>query len=393
MIQRNNRPHGPDVVMPEQFQRPAKRPVPTVTVGIQRYQATGLADKSAVTKQDYDWVLTHFRGFIEFTGGDPAVLTLDQVLTKDLVDEFLDYLRTNPAVGSTRPRRGLPGPDGIADFAPATRNQRVAVLMGLSRWAASHYDMYNRLAGYKLAKTYQDQPRALTQEEVRAGFEAAIRRRHGVRDQALWTMAVFTGLRIGELAPLMVGNVDFDKELLWVPREKTRSANGPSEGIQRDKTRIPNRRYDVMPIHPFLAGTLRAYLAHQYPDLGTDPDHLVLTGTVHGVPVRELPLFPAGRNAQLAAMSAKQVGTILTGIIDEATDRHETGHALRHTFIAGCVEANMPMEYIRQLVGHATYESLKPYTRFHVKQIAAVYNKQLPMVMRGLINPEGGGIE
>lgn len=371
-MQRGARPRGPGPGRPGRIvllKPPDIDPVATAIENFQRRKVERLAESG---QPKYRKTLDHFKTCLGQKGVDVTTTPIDTVLTPAWLDDFLEFLDEGGHGRGTRPRTGPMRSDGGHGLAPSTQNGYAAVVMALSRWVSQRYHVPNLLEGYELHDVGPREPRALTLEEVNAGFHIAKKRRYGARDQALWAVAVLTGLRTGELARLRVGHLDDQLTLLEVEREKKRS-------------RQPHP--DWVPVKQVLAAILRPYLQERYPCLGTEPDRLILSGTYQGIAARDLPLFPADRHGDLHSVSAEQVGNLLKGILAQAVDRRATAHDLRHTFIVLCVEGHMPLAYVRELVGHSTFDSLRPYLRFDPSRIAAALEEHYPIRFSALLPP------
>ena len=52
-----------------------------------------------------------------------------------------------------------------------------------------------------------------------------------------------------------------------------------------------------------------------------------------------------------------------------------TFHSLRHTFVSRCIEAGIPIEFVRELVGHTTQTMTSHYSHISPEAMAAALEK------------------
>ena len=182
----------------------------------------------------------------------------------------------------------------------------------------------------------------LTPVQVAAVTRAA----ESAQDGALYTVAAFTGLRLGELIALRWADVDFAKRLVHVRASYTLRQQGPPKsGHVRSVPLIDQA------MEPLDRLSRREYF--------TAPDDLVFTGVagghLDGSALRKR-FYTALERAGLGAMRAKAEPI--------------TFHDLRHTFGTLAVQA-FPLSDVRAYMGHADIQTTMIYVHHVPRHDAA----------------------
>lgn len=147
------------------------------------------------------------------------------------------------------------------------------------------------------------------------------------------TTAAMTGMRISELAGLLVREVDLDAGIIRVRKQL-----GKTEPRQRVELKTPSSRRDI-PIAPELLPVLRRMVQDRAPDA------YVFTNEV-GSPIHN------GRAAVAVRRAREHVG---------ANRVHF--HALRHYFASTLITAGVPIQDVAAVLGHRSPAlTLKVYT-------------------------------
>ena len=160
-----------------------------------------------------------------------------------------------------------------------------------------------------------------TTEEIDRFLRAAAD--EGELVQALYAMAIFTGLRAGELGGLQWGDVNFEQRLITVQR----SFDGP--------TKAGDVRY--VPILDALLPILRTWrLRH--------PGDMVFTNRDGG------PLLPSGRVYQEVLHRVLAAAGLISS--SKTKKRYVTFHDLRHTFASHWVMRGGDIFKLQKILGH-----------------------------------------
>ena len=160
-------------------------------------------------------------------------------------------------------------------------------------------------------------------------------------------LALYTGLRIGEICGLKWSDIDFDNKMIHVNRTVQRvyrkEFNGKGKSqiiISAPKTRSSNRE---IPLSTMLLPILRKINPEH-------PDFFLLSGSEKCIEVRTYRTFFD------AFLERNQIDKI-------------NFHALRHTFATRCIEAGGDCKTVSELLGHATVNmTLNLYVHPQVEQ-------------------------
>lgn len=144
----------------------------------------------------------------------------------------------------------------------------------------------------------------------------------------LFQVAVFTGMRAGELQHLKWDNVDFNNKLIYV-----RSNGEFRTKTRRDRSIPMNDR-----VEEILKGRFAAF-ADQVDYVFFNKDGNKLSHETTGKPIKKA-VRKAGLN----------------------TDLHF--HSLRHTFATWAVQSGMPLYAVSKLMGHSTTRMTEKYAQF-----------------------------
>ena len=159
------------------------------------------------------------------------------------------------------------------------------------------------------------------------------------QDAAVFTVAAFTGLRLGELRALRWEDVDFSKRLVHVRRSYTAKAlDTPKSGRVRS-----------VPLIDQAARVLDELSRREH---FTGEDDLVFTNTVGGV------------------LDDSKLRKRFKGALARAGLKRLRLHDLRHTFGTLAVQA-FPLSDVRAYMGHADIQTTMIYVH-HVPQHDAV---------------------
>jgi integrase/recombinase XerC len=213
----------------------------------------------------------------------------------------------------------------VEKAAPATVNQRLVALTRFFRWARGQ-----RLCRENPAEEVGNirldprQPKALAKTELRKLLRAA---RGHVRDYAMLEILAGTGLRVGELLALTVGDVEINDRSGKVI-------------VRRGK----HGGYREIPLTLDVRKALSAYLNQAHPD-GDNP---------------EVPLWLGPRGGLTHRSS---VTRLLEKYAIQAGLEPVNPHALRHTFATRYLNANpSDLRGLARLLGHTSLDTVMIYT-------------------------------
>jgi site-specific recombinase XerD len=196
-------------------------------------------------------------------------------------------------------------------------------------------DSFYRWVGLGPARIRRDElpqaaPRALTVEQTRRRLRAAERAAHtgtagGVRDRAVVTLLLFTGLRIAELAALNRDDVAISarKGLVTVRRGK-------------------GDRYRQVPLNSGARTALDAWLGKRSGLPGNDSTALLLS-------------------LKGQRLSSRAIDLTVRRLTQHA-DLEASAHTLRHTYLTRLVRAGNDIVLVAELAGHARLKTTRRYS-------------------------------
>jgi len=165
-------------------------------------------------------------------------------------------------------------------------------------------------------------------------------------------LALYTGLRIGEICALTVGDIDFTKGELTVSKTRQRIryveavAHGAKTGVMTGSAKSDSSKR-LIPLPPFLLVLLKDQVkASEGASIFTYQGHALEPRVVQYRFKRLL------KRAEIGAVNF---------------------HVLRHTFVTRCLEQNIDVKTISELVGHSSAKitlDLYGHSRLEQKQLA-----------------------
>ena len=196
---------------------------------------------------------------------------------------------------------------------------------------------YNPAKASVPPKLNQKEIRILTEPEQQTFMKAV----EGHRLEALYKLALATGMRRGELMALTWDCVDFKNSTIAVKGSISR-VKDPDTGItalrfSEPKTKAGRRQ---VPILPNIVPVLKEHKARQDAEKAEagsawNSANLVFCSNVGTV------------------VEPRRVCTTMDKITDAAGLPRFTFHALRHTFATRMLEANVPAKVVQDVLGHA----------------------------------------
>ena len=258
----------------------------------------------ARTWRDYGYDL---RQFADVVGDRPP----DEITFRD-VDRFV----------SLQAERG---------FQPATVNRRLAAILSLYAFLSDEdTDLVCPVIPRRhFLRAPQRLPRPV-QEEVLKHFFAAIpaKTSEGVRDRAMFILMLRCGLRIGEVASLLLPDLYLDED---APRLLVRGKGS------RERSVYLSRQAER---------ALRAYLQERP---SATSDFVFLSYQLDGLSTTAI---------HKRLMRYRQMAGI-----------HLTAHQLRHSFATDLLNADAPVTSIQKLLGHRWLETTQVYVQANDRQV------------------------
>lgn len=258
-----------------------------------------------------------------------AARPIREITARD-IEKFDAHLRSKTGTGR---RGGKP-------LSPKTVTNIVGTLAVLLNFAVKRKWIDNSpMPAADLPRASSDKPidelRFLEPEDVDQLIEAAAPGPYQLLDRALYTLAAYSGLRQGELRGLKWTHVDFDRAIVHVLDNVTRTRRSSPKGKRRRR----------VPLAPTAADALK-----QLRRRGgwTEPESPVFAAPATGRPMALTPLMKRYRAALVAAGHPADFSF----------------HDLRHTFGTTMARAGVPVTTIQAWMGHADLQTTQIYMHY-----------------------------
>lgn len=251
---------------------------------------------------------------------------------------------------------------------PSTVARRLAFARSYGAWLArSGVLTAERVAAVREAarsKRLDGGPRVLTDAELHRLLEH-VDRRACYRDQAIFYVLIDTGLKVGELVALRVGDVDFSSGELHLQRRRrtvslpTRAARKLAWSLgERGLLSLPESGEIVLPATGAWppGGRVEPPPVSAIPALAITPPSPMPLG-VSGVPMT-WPLFVGERGGLTANAVQRVVRKHATFARVDASPQ-----VLRHTFALAHWARTEDLVGLAEVLGHESVESARIYTR------------------------------
>lgn len=271
---------------------------------LQRFESHLVGEgKSRHTLRAYARDLRLFAEWFSITNGTPL---RPEAITPIDVRQYRSYLLT------------------VKGSKPATANRKLASLSTFCRWAQEGgLIVANPAQGIAPVEEVRPAPKWLDKNQQYALLRA-VQEKGKVRDVALITLMLHTGLRVSEVAALKVGDVELSV------RKGALNVRGGKGG-----------KYRTVPLNADARKALQAYM-EQRPGL-TVGDYL----------------FIGQRGDRLEAPG---IYYLVQSYAYDAHLEEVTPHTLRHTFGKNLVDASVSIDRVAQLLGHESVDTTRIYT-------------------------------
>ena len=270
-------------------------------------------DKSEQTVKAYMADLTSFSRWFQQTTREP--LDLEHVTPMEIIDyrnAMLDWGKK-----------------------PSTINRSLISISSFCQWAQQN-DLIpsNPAEGVRSVAEEPLAPRALERKEQLALLRA-VRRSHNLRDLAIITMLLHTGMRVGELCNLRVSDIRISTHSNMVTVRE-------GKGTKRRN----------IPLNSTVISVLKDYLK----SLDTDEHVALITGPN---PEKERFLFYGQKRMPL---TDRGVRYIIQKYAYNAKIEHLSPHVFRHTCAKNLIDAGQSIDRVSKILGHSNVNTTAVYT-------------------------------
>lgn len=244
--------------------------------------------------------------------------------------------------------RGFLGELQRRGLAKRSAARALSAVRSLFRYLQVHHGLETGVArAAKVPKLEKRLPTYLDRGRTEALFANAEARAAtgdpiAVRDHAILELFYSTGMRLGELAGLSLGDVDLLADQV--------------------KVRGKGRKERIVPVGRRAVEALRRYLP-------------LRDETVRRTGGDPRALFVNRRGARLAPRS---VQVAMHRLFDTVGGDELRVHSLRHTFATHLLDAGADLRAVQELLGHASLSTTQVYTHTSVERLKQVYRAAHP---------------
>ena len=223
-------------------------------------------------------------------------------------------------------------------------SRKLSVLKSFYRWLARRGAIPDdRVLAVRSPKVSRAIPKFLSIPEIEALLNAPDREEEsGARDAAILELMYSTGMRVGELASLKVGQPDLQARLVVV------------EGKGRKERMLPLGSHAVEAIR----------------------NYLVFRRRRRGVLNEMGPLFVNRFSGRLTERSVARM--IEKHVASAGIGRRISPHALRHSFATHLLDRGADLRAVQELLGHASLSTTQVYTHITPERLRQAYEKSHP---------------
>ena len=204
-----------------------------------------------------------------------------------------------------------------------------------------NYSKENHSSLLSMPKKGKKLPKILSESEVNSLIKTIERfPKKKLRDEALIEMIYSTGMRVGEVSKIKIGDINFDKSEVRVlgKGNKERIVILSEKSKQKIRNYLLNSRKNIM--------------------LNTSP------------------LFQNKDGGSLSPRSIQR--TLKKYLLVSGLDSKLSTHSLRHSFATHLLKGGAPLRHVQELLGHSDISTTQIYTHLSNDHLKREYNKAHP---------------
>ena len=281
-----------------------------------------LVNRSENTIETYAAPLKQFREFLIRMHGELPNKELYRKVDEITLEDFISEMRMN-------------------DMAISTINTRLSALRGFYKflYKRKYVDNFEKdiICLYRSIKMEETSPVFMTVSEALLFLEASKRVSHySLRDYTISKLLLYMGLRVSELCKLNVSNIGLEEKILYVD---------VSKGHKSRMISIPDD----------LLKTLDEYIKYRN-TLNIEGNHLFFS-------------------MRKTRMTTNGVRDLIERIrVEAGIDKEITPHKLRHTCASLLRYKGVPVDQIREILGHKKLDMVMRYAHIYDTKMTDAIN-------------------
>lgn len=303
----------------------ARQPLRNITLRelVERYLVIKEVDLGDPAKRSYR---SKLRGIVRYLGPNRSVSTL---LPEDLQD-WRRHIISTPSANTGEV------------LMPRSVNNYMGIATNLFHWAkTNNYTQQDLCSSFQYLNIERDSPDPISQEEEAALITAARR----PMDAAWIKLAIWTGIRTGELCALAWEDIDLEKGEMTICRNVTisRSFKMPKTGKARTVKLLPPALDALHTLHNITSRRPAHKVTKSLRDRRKAVEHCTFV------------FVPSVKNRcqiQTGCFTVDSLGTKWGRLVKRAGIRYRTQYHTRHTFACRMLTAGANPEWVAFYLGH-----------------------------------------
>lgn len=239
--------------------------------------------------------------------------------------------------------RHFMGHEFEAGYKPRTVARRLASLKSFFKYLVTSEQLKtNPAAGIRSPKIGRTLPSYHNETVIQRLMERPDRDTlTGIRDRAILELFYSTGMRLGELVSLTLGDLDMERKLV--------------------KVRGKGNKERLIPFGQSAGQALRVYFSKR---------------GLNEKSAGSLPVFTGHHSRPLAAVTVQQ--RVRQYLKQVASTQRLGPHSLRHTFATHLLDHGADIRAVKELLGHSSLSSTQVYTHIQPEKMKKIYQQAHP---------------